>query len=290
MEYTHIEQDCYGVSLGSEEEAYHMETSVTEAGELPHTQIFVYSLGKVSDPATDTFSRVGSPQDIQDLKLNRDDAIAAEETEYLTSFSSLVYPELTVAVQAKKALRTRINQLIRNWVAYRDNFEDRTGEVQVFPTVDPDLEDSLKEAYAAARDARIEAESAVEDAEEALEDAKTELDHVLTLLSVYDNELIFCGNLTTTFANYVSQIDTEGSAATNYRTGTLEPLITAFCTAAQASHTTTSNQVATQRKAVEDATTAKAEAESALAAAQAAEDAALAAVRDACPEFDPTTV
>ena len=102
--------------------------------------------------------------------------------------------------------------------------------------------------------------------------------------------MLFCGSLNPMFSNYVSQIDTEGTLASSYRTGTLQPLITAFCASAQASRTATSNEVATQRKAVEDATTAKAEAESALAAAQAAEDAALAAVREVCPAFDPTSV
>lgn len=289
MEYTHVEQDCYGIVVDNQD-VFVMETAVKSAGELPRTQIFVYTIGRESDPATDKFARVGSPQDVQDLQPNRDDAIALQEPEYLTSEVNLDYPELTVAVQAKEALRTRINQLIKNWVAYRDNFEDRSGETQLFPTVDPDLEDSLKDNYVAARDATAAAEEDVEAADDALEDAQTELDHTLAILAIYDNELLFCGNLNPMFSNYVSQIDTEGTLAASYRTDTLQPLITSFCASAQASHTTTSNEVATQRKAVEDATTAKAEAESALAAAQAAEDAALAAVREVCPTFDPASV
>ncbi len=290
MEYTHIEQECYGVTLSSGADEYRMETSVTAEGELPHTHVFVYRISNTEDPATDIFTRVASPQELQDVNISRDDAIDANEGSFLASSASLQYSALTVAVQAKAALRTRINQLIRNWIMYRDDFEYQSGATLIYPTVDPDLEATLRENYVEAKAATTAAEADVVVAEGALDDANITLDCSLNALAIYDAEVLFGSEFDAVLANYVSQVTDEGALATAYRSGTLQPALTAYNATAQASQTSMSNTVAAERKAVEDATTAKAEAESALAAAQTAEDAALAALREVCPTFDPASV
>ena len=290
MEYTEIVQNCYGITIpASGAIEYRIETTIGDPGELLKAQIFVYTVMSPDDPTKDTFNRVANPQDLQNLLINRDDAIAASLTEYLRSDSSLQYAELTVAVQAKAALTTRINQLIRDWISYRDAFADFSGTTRLYPTADPDLEASLETAYADAKKARIAAEADLEAADTALTTAKADVDTALTLSGVTESALTFSATVKADFA-YYWPLNTESGPGTAYRIATLDPLINNYSGTASTNYSQASTNLTTKRTAVETATTAKAEAASALAAAQAAEDAALAAVLGVCPNFDPASV
>ena len=294
MEYTEIVQNCYGITIpASGAIEYRIETTIGDPGELLQAQIFVYNIISESDPTKDTFNRVANPQDMQNLLINRDDAIAADLTEYLRSDSSLTYADITVAVLAKAALTTRINQLIRDWITYRDAFTEFTGTTRLYPTADPDLEASLETAYADAKKARIAAEADLEAADTALTTAKADVDTALTLSGVTESALTFSTAIRTDFGiyqGYVNTYGTEGATGTGYRKGTVEPLLNTYAGTASTNYSQASTNLTTKRTAVETATTAKAEAASALAAAQAAEDAALAAVLGVCPNFDPASV
>lgn len=294
MEYTEIVQNCYGITIpASGAIEYRIETTIGDPGELLKAQIFVYTVMSPDDPTKDTFNRVANPQDLQNLLINRDDAIAASLTEYLRSDSSLQYAELTVAVQAKAALTTRINQLIRDWISYRDAFADFSGTTRLYPTADPDLEASLEQAYADAKKARIAAEAALVVAGTTLTSAKDAVDTAVTLAGVTESALTFSTAIRTDFGIYYGYVDTygtEGPTGMGYRQGTVDSLLNTYAGTASTNYSQASSGLTTSRTAVETATTAKAEAASALAAAQAAEDAALAAALNVCPNFDPASV
>lgn len=162
MNKTTIVQNNTEVFVSPDVQEYRIETTVTVAGELPHTQIFVYTINDFANPAADVFARVATPGDLDGnavLPLSRDLAITAGGTEYLTSVFVVQYPDLTIASQARKMIPSRVNDLINNWILYRDQFLLYNNEDQYFPTVDPTVEQALTDTYTEARAARIVAEA-----------------------------------------------------------------------------------------------------------------------------------
>lgn len=188
-----IIEDCYEYRVDAVTTEFRMEFSVVEKGELPHTQIFVYTVVVETDPASDVFARVASVSDLKSYEnQTRDQVITARGTEYLSSSMSITYPLLNVAVQAKSVLQTRINECINGWVSYRDSFLDDGSVPVTFPTTDPVYEQALKDAYVKARDARIAADAAVVTAEAALTIAENDADNAAQILVIYQGESAFC--------------------------------------------------------------------------------------------------
>jgi len=290
MDNTEIVQNCYGVTVDPTTVEYRIETTVQEAGELPSTFVFVYTIGNANDPTADTFSRVGNPQDIQNLQKDRDDAIANNETEYLSSYNAVQYDNLDVAVQAKSALTTRINELINLWIEYRDNFENLSGDIQLYPTVDPGYEEALINTYTEARDDRIAKEDAVVDAQTVQASAETDLSHALDILEIYVDETEFCDNFKSGLDAFYQDIETLLSVQQIADYDSFYHFLTDFCIAASSNVAAWSNQVSAKKSAVESATVELSKAEQELAVAQTAEDEALAAIRAVCPSFDPSSV
>lgn len=195
MEKTTITQNNTQVLTAPEVYEYKIETSVTDKGELPCIQIFVFTISDPSDPSLDKFARVAVPGDFDGptaLLIARDAAILAGATEFLASYFSVQYPDLTVAVQAKSAITTRINELINGWIVYRDNFIDTSGIAQYFPTTDPALEQSLIDDYAGAKQARIAAEEDVTISVTDLTLAQKDAANAQKIYEIYKKEVDFC--------------------------------------------------------------------------------------------------
>jgi len=291
MEFTNITQQGYALNIGGGVVKYRLETSVDTAGELPTTHIFVYNYTVEDTPASDTFERVASVADLTDLKTDRDTAIANGQTEYLSNYVEVQYDSLDVARQAKTMIASRINELIRTWITFRDEFEIDTDEIQFFPTSTTTEEEALKEAYKEAKDARIAKEAEVTAKEAEIVTAESEAEAATSIIQIYEDEKDFCEDiLNGQFNEYVSKISVEGTTAGSYRTGTLVPSFNSFCAVASANYTTWINTKQARDQNVATLTTEKIALSAELVAAQEAEDAALAAVLAVCPDFDPASV
>lgn len=194
MDKTVIVQNPSQIMIEPDVYEYKIETSVTEAGELPTLQIFVYTISDDDDPSLDKFARVATPGDLDGptkLFEVREDAVTAGVTEYLSSYFSVQYPDLTVAAQARTAITSRINDLINNWIIYRDEFMADAGDDQYFPTTDPALEQQLIDAYKTTKDDRIAAEQALLEATTDLTLAEKDAENAQTVYEIYKKEQEF---------------------------------------------------------------------------------------------------
>jgi len=290
MNATQIEQDAYAVTIDPETVEYRLETTVLTAGELPSTAIFVYTISK-EDLSKDLFSRVANVSDLENLSVDRAAAVAAKGTEYLRSYNQIQYADLEIAKQAKGMLTSRINSLINTWVTFRDDFQKYNNQHQYFPTVDPDYETQLKKNYATAKAERIRLESQVTTQEAVVAAAKAESDTAQQIVQIYQVEYDFCGKaLDTDFNYYVNLVTTEGTAAGAYRIGPLNSEFQAFAAAANANLVSWKNTKIARDQTVSTESTKLYQYEAQLAEAQNAEDAALAAIKQVCPNFNPSSV
>ena len=295
MEVTEILQSCTAVTI-DEILRYRISMAVLSKGELPHPNIFLYLIQNADNPGSDQFTRVANVEDIQNVKLSREAAIAAGETYYLAMASEYYYDNVNTAVSAKEALTTRINELINTWITYQDGFINTDGLTIHYPTTDPGYEQALKDAYKDARDARIAAEVAVTSADATVTSAQTALDYEKQKYKIYKDT---CALITVVWnpvggelATYRTKIETggdEGTEAASYWptvSGHLDELRNAVCNQIPIQAGVVSNA----EDSVSSALTAKEEASVTLSTAQAAEDEALAAVLAVCPSFDPASV
>ena len=289
-QYTEVTQKCYSVTLDPSTQEHYIETSVIAAGELPITMIFVFTIGAVDRPTSDIFSRVANPQDLQNLKVNRDQAIAIDGTEYLASYLELKYTDINVAVQAKAMLRTRINELINGWLIYRDKFIIDSDSNILFPSSDPEVEKTLIKAYSDAKIARTAAEINVGEKDDAVDTAKTDVTISQETHVIYKTFLDYHVSLQTQIDQYNSLIAVAGTPALKYWTNTLNVTLTGEKSLLTGQELSSRQTIAAKQKAVETAVQEKAQADQELAAAQAAENAALAAVLAVLPTFDPASV
>lgn len=297
MAKTIVVFDSYGVTVDPSTQEYRLAATVTDGGELPTSSVFVYGIGDIASPDTDSFSRVGNPQDIQNLKLDRDLANAAGDTEYLSIHAYFQYADLDTAVQAKALLSTRINELVNAWITYENDFYVEN-TAQSYPVGEPGVEEKLVENYVEARDARIVAEDALSDAQDAVDAAAAEVATAQLLVEAYrecveflkressaGNDIGFIQLLNT----YHGKVINEGTDAAAVWT-TINTDINARLTACQTSLQQWLNVESARQQEYEESLAARAEAEQNLKAAEAAEDEALAAVLAACPDFDPASV
>jgi hypothetical protein len=190
MDKTRIEQDSVEVTLADSSVVFQVTTTIIEPGILPDTGLFVFSIIDPAEPKSDEFVRVAQPHDINFMLRDRDNAIAAGNEEYLYVKVVLQYPSLEVAIQAKAAIKSRIDSAISRWYQYQTEF---VGVVETLhPGVDPEYEQALRDTYVAARDARVLAETAVEDADDAVIAAQVLLDHAQEISDIRKDETGFC--------------------------------------------------------------------------------------------------
>jgi len=214
MEKTRIEQDCIQIVTPEGDTKYRITSTVIDKGELPFPNFFLFNIPNPDDPADDEFVRVAAPVDIQEVKTDRTLAVLSGDTQFLAISFVKMYTDLETAIEAKSAVRSRIDSAVSLWFTYDSEFR---GSVDIdHPTVDPAYEEALKNAYAAARDARIAAATEVDDANQAIADAQVQLEHAIEIVSIREAEVDFCTKanqtywaaLQTALTNYDGSIDT----------------------------------------------------------------------------------
>ena len=281
--------NCYGTTPTPDTEAFRIEATVTDAGELPTSAIFVFSMTKPEIEDADTFARIANPQDLQNLSRDRDAAVASDLSEYLASYASFQYANLDQAVEAKATLRSRVNELVNSWITYQTTFLFDSGTSTSFPTSDPTVEDSLITAYKNARTARIEAEAAFTAADMSVTMLDAELEQSRTYLPQLEQASEAMSAINQKLYSYWDDVVSEGADAIGKRTALVSYISEEgayFSSALQ----TQRNLIVGQESALTGAKTEKTEAAATLSAAQEAEDAALAAVLAVTPDFDPASV
>ncbi len=291
MDYTEVTLNSYSVNVAAEtaEIGYRIDATCTVAGELPTIYIFAYSIVDEEDSTADVFDHVATIHEIQDVVIGRDEAIAQERAVYFLSFAQFTYSDIDVAIQARAQLRTRLNDLARGWIQFRDDF--LTGELNsLFPSSDPDVEDATVEVYADAKAARQDAEAALLVAEAAVVTAAADIDRAQEIIDIYAAQEAYLVVYEDQLYVYWNKVVNEGGEAANYRTVTMTPDAVAELTAVRSKLQQWSNTKAARQVVYETALQTKTAADQELAAAQAAEDEALAAALAANPDFNPDSV
>lgn len=198
---------------------YRIQASVTDIGELPHAALFVYQYTDTVDATQDTFVRVATPYDLENIPIGREAALTAGITYYLSSVLVRTYSDLNTAVQAKDAVKSRINDSVNAWYDYNTDF---TGSVDIFhPTADPTYEVQLQDAYYEARTAQATAETAYIAADTAVATAKTAADTQTTVVSTYKSlldQITLAIQYWGTFRNAVGTVNGGSGFAANTKT------------------------------------------------------------------------
>jgi len=162
---------------------YIITASVVDQGELPHPNLFVFQCTDLVDATQDAFVRVATPYDLENVSIGRTTAISAGNTFYLSSALNRKYTDLNTAVQAKDAVKSRINDGVKAWYDYSTTFSgDNT---YYHPTEDATYEVQLQDAYYAARTTREEAETALAATEVAVTTARSLATVQSTMVSDY---------------------------------------------------------------------------------------------------------
>ena len=195
MLFTHVQQDCTSVPQSDGSTVYDITSAVIDAGELPHSNIFVFTISDVIDISRDAFTRVANPYDIEHVAQARDTAVANSETLYLTSIMYRRYTDLQIAVEAKAAIKSRIDNCVNSWVTYKNAFR---GSLEILhPTAEPTYEQQLQDAYVAARTARVAAEAAITAASAAVDVARTAATDAAEISDLYKAEVQYCAGVST---------------------------------------------------------------------------------------------
>ncbi len=193
MEKTRIEQDSVEVTLADGSTTYQITSTVTNPGILPNTGIFVFKIVDPAEPKDDVFERVGQPKDINFMLRDRDEAIAASDEEYLYFRLVKQYPDLEIAIQAKAAIKSRIDASIKQWYLYQTEFVGIVDSLH--PGTDPEYEQALENTYLAAKAARVAAEDEVANAEVVLDATEVLLAHAEEIAGIRKDEADFCAEV-----------------------------------------------------------------------------------------------
>jgi hypothetical protein len=141
------------------------------------------------DTTRDTFVRVGTPYDLENIPLTRVAAIAASQEYFLSSTLQRRYSDLNTAVQAKDAVRSRIDNCVQAWQTYSTDFSGT--DTNYHPTAEATYEQQLKDDYVDARDARVAADEAVALADAALVLAQDAAADAMAISNIYQTDLSF---------------------------------------------------------------------------------------------------
>ncbi len=298
MRLTTIEQDRNEVLLPNGEKRYRIRTGIVALGELPQLQVFVFEIKDAADPSLDEFIRIGTPYDIDTFSPDRVTAVANVDTYYLAAEFIRDFKDIQLAVTAKDAIYSAIDALTNTWYTYTTSFQAADDET-AHPSVSASYEQQLINTYSEAKDARVEAEAALVIAAADLTSAQADAASAAEITIIYKAEKDYCTESGGAWAGYKSFIMSWYSTYTvsapdqteaNTMADSIEAIGNAFCNAASSSYA----QAVNAQNAVESEVQAKVltqkEAEAEVTSALAAEAAALAAVLDVCPDFDPLSV
>ena len=221
---------------------YAITASVIDQGELPHPNLFVYQYTDRVDPTQDVFTRVATPYDMENIPIGRSTAITAGNTFYLTSALVRKYSDLNTAIQAKDAVKSRVNDGVKAWYDFSSDFSgDNT---YYHPTADATYEVQLQDAYYAARTTRKEAEVALAATDVTLSTArtlaaaqaavvekyKTLLDYVTRARDYWAQYKGFTGTVTGTagFASYVQPYQVKMLGMLTAEVANTEPMYNVY--------------------------------------------------------------
>ena len=205
IEKTKVTQESKQLPLADGTFKYTIRTTVIEKGELPHPNLFVFKISDPNDPKDDAFERVGNPYDLENTILSRDAALLVGAEYYLDTTMLKEYTELEVAVQAKAAIVSRVEESVNAWITYMSDF---AGTSDVYhPTGDPGLEESLVIVYTDAKAARVAAEEDVVSAEADIVLAEAVAALAAEKVSIYQKQVEFCADASQVYwANYYAAV------------------------------------------------------------------------------------
>jgi len=206
---TKVEYDYTTVALEDGDFEYIITALVSEQGELPHTSIFVYQITDSVDASQDVFIRVATPYDLENISLGRETALSTGNSYYLVSLLTRNYVDLNQAIQAKDAVKSRVNDSVRAWYDFKEAF---TGTLNFYhPTADPTYEEQLQDEYYAARAVRVVAEAELVEAEKTLATARTDAEAQTAITETYKGQYALMVDAKAYWSNYYTAIKTTSS-------------------------------------------------------------------------------
>lgn len=133
--------------------------SASIPAQLPHLFVFVLKIVTRDDPKDDALARVARISDLTTLPHGRTAGLASAAgtgVEYLAVSAKVTYATLTEALDAKTAIKDRVNALINDWINFQANFNapDPTPDNITLPTGDPSQLTALISVYRAAKEDR----------------------------------------------------------------------------------------------------------------------------------------
>jgi len=227
---TRVEYQNSTTALADGTFQYVITASVTDLGELPHPNLFVHQATDVVDPTQDVFVRVATPYDLENIPIGRNTSIAAGNTYYLTSALVRKYNDLNTAVQAKDAVKSRINDGVKAWYDFDTTFSGDT--TYYHPTADATYEVQLQDAYYAARTTTQEAETALVAAELALSTSRTLAALQAEVVTAYKTQLEYITRAREFWAQFKAAVGTiNGSSGFAAATNTYQVFVRQMFTA-----------------------------------------------------------
>lgn len=154
---------------------FKITVTVTDKGDLPSAALLVITINNELDSKEDTFARVATIPDFDELVEDRGTAVDNDETEYRTSTFVLWYTDLETAVNAQDVLKERIDELVDDYETYEEDFVT-VSEVTQHPQVGASTYQAAVTAYQDAMRDTLDAEKTRDDAEEDYNDKSDEAD------------------------------------------------------------------------------------------------------------------
>lgn len=149
--------------------------TVTDKGDLPSAAFLVVTINDELDSKEDTFARVATIPDFDELQEDRGTAIDDDDLEFRTSTFILWYTDLETAVNAQNVLKERIDELVDDYETYQDDFV-AISEVTVHPQIGESTYQSAVTAYQDAMRDTLDAQETRDEAEEDYNEKSTEAD------------------------------------------------------------------------------------------------------------------
>jgi len=143
--YTETTQTRRAVTL-NDVQKFELIVDVTEKGDLPDVYLFTVEIEDATDPKEDSFARVVTVDDIEELSPDRVTAVAANAQYYRVKSWTFFYDNVDTAANATDVLKSRLDELVEDWRTYLLKFET-TSEVTEHPRVDTDTFNSLVDTY-----------------------------------------------------------------------------------------------------------------------------------------------
>jgi hypothetical protein len=146
--------DAEGLTIAN----YEIAVSVTDKGDLPDDRLLVVTIIDPEDAKGDTFARVATIADFNDVTVDRPTAIANDEDVYRTSVFVFTYDNLETANNAQDVLKSRIDELVTDYLLFQTEFvASPTAESTIHPQVTSDTFNSLVSAYSSSATAEATA-------------------------------------------------------------------------------------------------------------------------------------